>query len=391
MKIESIKATPVTIAFIEPEIWSQGVREGVTAVVVQVITDQGLVGIGESVPAPSPPITLAAIESAAEALIGKDPRRVVQRWHDMQSQSGFVSFPYTGNAALAGIEMACWDILGKSLDAPVHALLGGRIRDQIPIMGFVQNTTPDQIEADARRMADEGYTTLYTKVGLGMHRDLQAVEALRRGGGEQVELRCDANESWTPGTALRMAHAMTHLRLQYIEQPIRMRAISELATLRGRSPVPIAANQSSWLNWDILDILRANAADVIMTDPWQAGGIANFQKAAAMCETAGLPLVYHSFAPLSIATRAAMQVLSVSPACIYAHQTYHHMLKDDVVKQPVHIQQGHIAMDDLPGLGVELNASKINQYHEAYQKIGYSSAYDNDNAKGGKVFFMPNQ
>ena len=132
MKIESIKATPVTIPFTEPEIWSQGARKGVTAIVVQVITDQGLVGIGESVPAPSPSVTLAAIESAVEVLIGKDPRRIVQRWHDVQSQAGFVSFPYTGNAALAGIEMACWDILGKSLNAPVHALLGGRIRDQIP-------------------------------------------------------------------------------------------------------------------------------------------------------------------------------------------------------------------------------------------------------------------
>lgn len=119
-----------------------------------------------------------------------------------------------------------------------------------------------------------------------------------------------------------MARALTHLNLQYIEQPLRMRTIDELALLRQRSPIPIAANQASWLNWDILDIVRRRAADVIMSDPWQAGGIGNFQRAAAICETACLPLVYHSFAPLSIATRAAMTVLSSSPACIYANQTY---------------------------------------------------------------------
>ena len=221
-----------------------------TAVLVSLQTDDGIEGIGESVPAPSPSVTMAAVESAAEVLVGKDPLEIMHRWLDMQSQAGFVSFPYTGNAALAGIEMACWDIL---------------------------------------------------------------------------------------------------------------------------------------------DILREEAADVIMTDPWQAGGILNFQKAAALCETAGLPLVYHSFAPLSIATRAAMQVLAVSPACIYAHQTYHHMLADDVVRDPVAIQQGQITVDDRPGLGVELDAAKVSEYHERYRDSGYASAYDNTDVREGERFFLPNR
>jgi len=389
MQIEDVIATPVTIGFTEPEVWSQGQREGVTAIVVQVITDQGIEGVGESVPAPSPQVTLAAIETVKPLLLGKDPREITARWLDMVSRGGFLSFPYTGNAALAGIEIACWDIFGKSVGQPVHALLGGAIRDRVSIMGFVQNTTPQQIETDARKMADQGFTTLYTKVGIDEQRDFAAVKALRKGGGDAVELRCDANEAWTPGTALRMAHLLEPFKLQYIEQPIRMRAIDELAMLRQKSPVPIAANQSSWLNWDIMDLLRAQAADVIMSDPWQAGGIANFHKAAAMCETAGLPLVYHSFAPLSIATRAAMQVLASSPACIYANQTYNHMLQDDVVKHPVKIEQGHIAVDDVPGIGVELDVEKVKRYHEAYKQSGYASAYGNTDE--GRSFFIPNQ
>ena len=139
------------------------------------------------------------------------------------------------------------------------------------------------------------------------------------------------------------------------------------------------------------DILRAEAADVIMTDPWQAGGIGNFHRAATMCETAGLPLVYHSFAPLSIATRAAAQVLAVSPACMYAHQTYNHMMADDVVKQPVEIEDGRIAVDDRPGLGVELDPDKLDKYHQAYLQEGYNSAYDNPDPSGSTTFFIPNQ
>jgi L-alanine-DL-glutamate epimerase-like enolase superfamily enzyme len=188
-----------------------------------------------------------------------------------------------------------------------------------------------------------------------------------------------------------MAHAISHLGVQYIEQPLRMRSIHELAVLRRRSPVPIGANQASWLNWDILDIVREQAADVIMTDPWQAGGIGNFQRAAAICETASLPLVYHSFAPLSIATRAAMTVLCSSSACIYANQTYNHMTADDVVREPIQIIDGHIDVLDKPGLAVEIDREKLDRYHEAFLSSGYSSCYGNVDKPASEAFFIPNQ
>ncbi len=391
MKITSVKAIPVNISFREPEIWSQGNRFGITSIVIEIETDDGISGIGESVPAPTPEVTIAAINSASPLLIGRDPREVAHRWLDLLSQGGWCSFPYVGNAAMAGIEIACWDILGKSLNAPIHALIGGAIRQQVPIMGFVQNTTPEQIERDAHQMVAMGYKTLYTKVGINEKRDLEATRALRKGAGPNIPIRVDANEAWSSGTALRMAHAMANLDLQYIEQPIRMRALSELALLRQRSPVPIAANQSSWLNWDILDILKIDAADVLMTDPWQSGGISGFYKAAALCEAASLPLVYHSFAPLSIATRAAMQVLCSSPMCFLAHQTYRHMLYDDIVTEPEVIESGHIKVQNKPGLGLEIDRDKIRKYNKAYRDEGYLSAYNNDNVHEGKSFTLPNQ
>ena len=338
-----------------------------SCIIVEVETDAGIVGIGESVPAPDPQVTIAAIEMVARRLIGEDPRRINQLWLSAQCLDGWCNFPYTGNAALAGVEIACWNIVGKSLGVPVHDLLDGSIRSQVSIMGFVQHTNPEQIEQDAAKMAAEGYTTLYTKVGMGMQRDLAAIEALR------------------------MAHAMQHLNVQYIEQPLRMRSIHELAVLRQRSPVPIAANQAGWLNWDILDIVRERAADVIMTDPWQAGGISNFRSAATICEMACLPLVFHSFAPLSIATRAAMAVLCSSAAWIYANQTYNHMLADDVVTEPVSIVDGHIAVSDKPGLGVELDRDKVAHYHEDFKRSGFASAFGNVEQSRSQTFFIPNQ
>lgn len=140
-------------------------------------------------------------------------------------------------------------------------------------------------------------------------------------------------------------------------------------------PLPIAANQSSWTNRQLFDILAGNAADVVMTDPWQAGGISNFQRAAHLCEVAGIPLVYHSFALLSIATMAAIQVLAISPACGYAHQTYNHLLVDDVVSSPAQIKDGSIAVNDQPGIAVTIDSAKLAEYHEVYLREGYASPY----------------
>jgi L-alanine-DL-glutamate epimerase-like enolase superfamily enzyme len=376
MKISAVRATPVNVRFREPERWSQGRRVGITAIVVEIETDRGITGLGESVPAPTPEVTVAAIQSVAARLIGQDPRLVSQRWRDMQGVGGWGAFPHTGNAALAGVEIACWDLIGKSLGVPVHSLFGGRVRDSVEFMGFVPYH-PDtaRIEHEARTLASQGYRTLYIKGGFGEQPDLLAVEALRRGAGVGVKLRIDPNEAWTGDVAVRMVHALQQFDLQYIEQPTRMDRLEELALLRRRSPVPIAANQSSWLNHNILDIASIGAADVVMTDPWQAGGLRAFHNAASLCEIAGIPLVYHSFAPLSIATRAAMQVLASSTACNYAHQTYHGMLVDDVVLNPVRHRGGIEPVDDSPGIGAELDFEKFRAAHARFRDEGYLSAY----------------
>ena len=379
MRITALRATPVNVAFTEPEVWSQGARNGITAIVVEVETDSGIIGIGESVPAPNPAVTVTAITSMADLLVGKEPRNVRALWSLLQGPGGWGAFDRAGNAALAGVEIALWDILGKALGCTVADLFGGAIRDHIEVMGFVQNGDPAEMERKAKTMAAAGHSTLYTKVGFGADRDMAAATALRTGGGDDVEIRVDPNEAWSPGFALAMAHRLAGLRLQYIEQPIRAVGVSEMALLRQRSPVPIAANQSSWTNENVMDLVRANAADVIMTDPWQAGGLMRFAEAAAICEHAGIPLVYHSFAPLSIATRAAMAVLTTTTAVTYAHQTYNHMTAGDVVSDPVDIRGGRIGVSRQPGLGCSIDPDLLAARHADYRRDGYMNPYGNPN------------
>lgn len=350
-------------------------------ILVKLVTDDGVTGWGECYAAAVGPKAMRAVieDVFARHMQGENPENIELMFRRAYS-SGFTQRPDpTVIGAFSGLEIACWDILGKALGCPVTDLLGGAVRDNIEVMGFVQNGEPDVMRTRAAEMVAAGYGTLYTKVGFGTAKDVAAATALREGGGEGVELRVDPNEAWAPGVALDMAQRLAPLRLQYIEQPIRAVGVSEMAMLRQRSPVPIAANQSSWVNENVVDLIRANAADVIMTDPWQAGGIQRFADAAAICDHAGIPLVYHSFAPLSIATRAAMAVLTTTTAITYAHQTYNHMTVGDVLSNPVEIVNGRIALWDDPGLGCHLDRDLLAERHDDYLRDGYLSPYGTPN------------
>src|SRR5205085_1842158 len=129
------------------------------------------------------------------------------------------------------------------------------------------------------------------------------------------------------------------------------------------------------------------AVDVVMTDPHQAGGLLAFKKAAGIAEAAGVPIVFHSFAPLAINTYAAMQVMASSPNFFLDNQTYNHMLADDVVVDLPKSENGKLRLPTAAGIGVTLDRDKLAKYAELYRKQGYASAYD----AGSKILWYPCQ
>jgi L-alanine-DL-glutamate epimerase-like enolase superfamily enzyme len=294
--------------------------------------------------------------------------------------------------------MALWDIVGKALGRPVHTFFGGAVRDEISYMFFVQRKAPDAMADDARRAVAAGFRTIYTKVGLDYRSDLEAARVLREAIGPEARLRLDANEAWTPGTAIRILRELEPYDLEYIEQPIAMRDVDQLRVLRQRTRVPIGANQSSWTNRDLYQVLASGAVDLVMTDPHQAGGLLSFKKASGIAEAAGVPVVFHSFGPLAITTYAAMQVIASSTNFMLDNQTYNHMLADDVVTEPPGFERGRLRLPDRPGIGVELDREKVAKYAALYRSGGYCSAYDTgsdqyatERRDESRVTWFPNQ
>lgn len=369
MRITSVTPTPVSVPLETPEAWAYGVRDSVDVVVVEVGTDSGLIGIGEAGGYPSAAIVIEVLKTMTPMLIGQDPFRIehvtrlvdiVGTWHHMKFSS----------PALAAVEMACFDIVGKECNQPVVNLLGGRVRDRVEAMYYVCGGTPDELKADATRGADAGFSIFYLKAtGSSIDDDVTAVAAVRDGLGNRGRIRIDANESWSSVGAIETLRALEPYGLEMAEQPVSGRNLAEMAYVRSRVNVPVLANEASWTRYDQLEVVRRGAADAISVDNQMDGGMLNAKHGASLCEAAGIPVVKHSLGELGIAAAAATHMIASTPNFHYGHQHHLARVADDIITEATRprLAAGYVDIPEGPGLGVELDHAKLGKYAEAYE------------------------
>ncbi|MQA95152.1 MAG: mandelate racemase [Streptosporangiales bacterium] len=391
MRITGLRVTPVAVPFRTDEIWAFGRRRGQVSVLLEVDTDEGVTGLGEASAYPSADVVLAVLRGLEPLVVGADPMRIealirridlVGTWHHVKMTS----------PAIAAVEMACWDILGKVCGQPLVNLLGGRFRDSVPFFYYVARSDPGEVEAEAQLATEAGFSTCYLKVGLrdgaaGSRFDLDRVAALRSGAGRDALLRVDANESWSPGTAIRMIKEMERYGLELIEQPVSGRNLDEMAYVRGRVDTPLLANEASWTRQDQLAVIRAGAADVLSVDNQMDGGLLNLKRSAGICEAAGLPVVKHSLGELGVALAAAVHAIAATPNFRYANQAYPALLAGDITKGfgggLDGYQDGHVPVPTGPGLGVELDHDKVEEYADLYRSDGADFSFHDEAAQAG--------
>ena len=371
MKITDLKTTLVSVPHVEPEFISTGMRKGVTQVLVEVLTDSGFIGLGESISRPNAQVIEAAIQSMKPLLLGADPRNIEAIINNLRHVGGWHFFERVGNVALAGVEMALWDIVGKACHKPVYELLGGMVRDRMPVFYYLFRFPIDEMVKRAKQGIADGYKTIYFKVGHNVHEDIAAVEAVRSAIGSKGEIRIDANEAWTPGTAIRFIKQIEKFDIEWIEQPTPAKDIDGLARVRRAVNTPVAANQTSWTLEDVQQVLKSDAADVIVIDQYQTGGLLTYKKAIALCEASGIPVNHHSWGELGVGTAAGAHVVASSPPLLYANQSYVMIHQDDIVVGGLpKIENGSIAIPRGPGLGVELDPERVARAVEHYRNQG---------------------
>jgi L-alanine-DL-glutamate epimerase-like enolase superfamily enzyme len=360
MKIRRIETIPIRVPLRPRSIirGSMGAHSVSPFLLVRVHTDEGLVGLGEVSCTPrwsgEDQVTAAhLIHTYFEPLwIGEDPRNVEALSRKLRL--GAAGNPFTK----AALEMALWDLLGKSAGLPVYRLLGGAVRPSVATKFSVSGVAPDEAADIARRARAQGFTAMKVKVGVGPD-DVKRVEAVRAATG--LIPGVDANGGWDVVTAMQTVVRMGEIA--FVEQPVAPGDASRMAQVKRSLSVPLVADESLYTAEDALQLIHAQAADVFSIYIGKSGGIANARRIAAIAEAAGIPCTIGSNLELGVGSAAMLHVAVSTPAVTWPCDILTPFFyEDDVLQEQLIIRAGIAFAPDKPGLGVELDEEKLKRY-----------------------------
>ncbi len=357
LRIERVQTTAVHVPMREPLKWAGGTRHAASGLVVQIHTDEGPVGIGEC-PGPTLPTIETIVErELSQFLVGQDPLRIAWLVHRMEEFTR--NWRQIGVYAIAGLEMALLDLKGKALGVPVAELLGGFCRDEVPFAGYLFIDEPEANADRAVEFVEAGYDELKLKVGRDLGQDHDTLAAIRDRVGSEVKIRIDANMNWSVPAAIKWIRTLERFELQYVEQPVPDFDVEGMAQVRRAVAVPIAADESCTDLRSVLALLRAEACDVFVVYPSEAGGLTRASQIAAVADAAGKWCVIGSWAELGVATAANVHVVASSSNFPFANDTHLPLQDGDVLDEPLRLEGGVIEALRGPGLGVTLDPHNL--------------------------------
>ncbi|MEO8303542.1 MAG: enolase C-terminal domain-like protein [Betaproteobacteria bacterium] len=396
--ISAIRATPVTVPLEAPIRHSNGAHWGrFVRTIVEVETADGYVGLGEM--GGGGEDASRAFAALADYLRGHDVFRLEAMRFAICNPTASL---YNNRTQLhAAIEFACLDIMGQKLGVPVHALLGGKLRDQVPFASYLffryndpktkrgEVRTVEQLVAHARALRKQhGFSVHKLKGGVfPPAHELKAYRALAAAFTDD-RFRYDPNSALSLADAIDFGRGIEDLRNDYFEDPVW--GMPQLLRLKEFVSIPTATNTVVVNFEQLASNIETRAVDVILLDTTFWGGIRPCIKAAGVCETMGLGVAVHSSGELGIQLATMLHLGAVLPNLGYAADAHYHHLTDDVIiGGRMKYRNGAISVPDGNGLGVLLDRDKLLRYHELYLKLG-GYPYDRDPGRPGWYPLVPN-
>ena len=342
-------------------------------VLIKVKTDEGITGIGEAYHGAGVH-QIAVDERLTRPLIGQDPRNVDKLFRDMMgtmSASGF----YQGAvmSAISGIESALWDITGQAAGVPIWQLLGGKFRDKIRMYNDChagETETPEAYAAKAREVEARGFTAIKFDIDpLPSRRDrynrcisnddiahyVDVVTAIREGLDSNTDLAIDAHWFYAPVDILKVAHAFEDLDLLWLEDPIPPENIAAMEGVTKSTRTPICTGENFYTRFGFRDLIETQAADIVSPDMAKAGGLLEGRRIADLADMYYIPIAPHNIGS-PVQTVANCHVMAAVPNFLVLE--FHHLddrFWEGIINEGPLIQEGHIDVPNLPGLGVTLN------------------------------------
>ncbi|MDP9137676.1 MAG: hypothetical protein M3N38_05810 [Pseudomonadota bacterium] len=393
MRISNIKVTVINVPFTAPIRWSGGANEDWTRLIIEMETDDGLLGLGETL---GGTVTKTLIDTEIVPMfLGENPFDVER----MLSKATFVPLYYgkCGYCAIAGLELACFDLMGKATGLPVCRLLGGRLRDEIPFAAYLYHrnanrqgegrvdTLDDVIARAVELTSRHGFSTIKYKGGVKTpEEEIEILRALRAHF-PKAKLRYDPQAIYSPATAIRIGKVIESLDLEYYEDPCWGNVA--MARVRERVAIPMATNMAVIDLDSAAEGLTLNSIDVILGDIFEWGGLTAMMKLRGACEMFQVNLNYHSAGELGIATAAYLHLAAATQALPHALDTHATELAGDVVKKGVIglTERGTMRVPEGPGLGVALDPELFAEAAAAHARGGDKSVFAEDEARAGTI------
>jgi D-galactarolactone cycloisomerase len=374
MKITNVSTHVLSAPLSQPFAYSRAWYDSRMAMIVEIETDGGLVGWGESYgPAY---ITSAVVQSIAPWLIGEDPLRTDYLWQEIYArlrdhgQKGVVV------QGLSAIDIALWDIKGKHFGVPVYCLMGGPLRNQVQAYatGLYRRKSGNSLEYLAEEAAGyvaEGFKAVKLKVGFGIEEDARVTRAVRDAIGPDVALMVDANHAYDATAAIRLGRKIEEYDIGWFEEPVPPEDLASYQAVRAALSMPIAGGECEFTRFGFCNLLVSRAVDVIQPDTCAAGGLSECKKIADMAVAFGTRYNPHVWGT-GVALAASLQLLAVLPPHtppslapvepMLEFDRTEHPIRQAVLTAPINHTNGMVRVPDGPGLGIKVDRDVLARF-----------------------------
>lgn len=343
------------------------------AVVVRVTTDSGLVGWGEAHTPAAAEASQAIIERLLTPLVvGRDPLDIQPLWELMYStmrmrghNSGFML------EAISGVDIALWDIAGQALGVPAAKLMGGQMRDRIPV--YASSLPRVHVSAGeagwrglaeaAAALADEGYRCIKVKLGIDIEQDRHALRVLREAVGPDVALAVDVNGAYDPPLARMAGRMMEEEGALWLEEPLMPENVRGYAQLAETLDIIVATGECLDNRWIFNDYLAAGGLDLAQPDVSRAGGLSESKRISDLCDLYGVPFAPHVSIGTAIYMAASLQWAAAGPNLMMCEWPLEQSaVGNDILNKPFDFDRGFVRLSDRPGLGIVVDEAALRKW-----------------------------
>ena len=367
--------------------FAQGYYDKRTAHLLKVHTDEGIVGIGEVFGAGNFAFANQGILNhvVKPLVVGRNPLDIGAIWHDIYNavrDHGQKGMPI---CCLSGLDIALWDIFGKSTSLPLYQLLGGMARERFLAYGYGMMfrkcaDLPSVYEEEAAQIVEMGFTAAKMKIGMGVRQDQELAAAVRRGAGDGFKLMADANHAYTVGEAIQLGRSLRDLGFYWFEEPVMPEDYEGYRAVRQALPgINVAGGEAEWTRFGHRELLCRRCVDILQPEVAATGGVSEFMRILSMAHAFGTPVIPHVWGS-DVLIAVNMHLVAVIPDIpgglhqfepLLEYDTTPNLFHEQLLQEPLDIraqvkeQGGRVRPPQGPGIGIELNEDFVRKHRVA--------------------------